>query len=161
MTRNFILLFLVVLSFVSLVHADVGPSPDPPVVTVYLVNNGAPDTSISEVTYHCRGTESNSTSSMDPGIRVFPCTSGTCKNTGNWFYNFNPCFNFPEGYFSYEVNGGRKKTNTFTPTGGQAQYSFTIDTGKGEIVGQTSTSGICAGAFVLATLFLGMVGKWR
>lgn len=140
MIRNIIIGFIILGIFTGIVHADVGPSPPSPDITVYLVNGSMPETTITQIVYHCMGIEKDvGTGSVDPQLATLPCNDGTCTNTGGWYYKFNPCFSFPAGYFSYEYKGTQMRTQTFVPEENKDSYSYTIDVEKGEIIGQTSS----------------------
>ena len=155
MIKNLFVCLLVLGFFTSLVHADVGPSPSPPKITIHLVNeNGAPETSIDEIVYHCMSVETGEDNALAPTPMSFDCINGACTNDAGWYYKFNPCFDFPSGYFSYELNGVPMKTATFTPTPAQSNYEITFNAKTGEKTGSSSSSGCCVPAFIL----LGLVG---
>lgn len=138
MIRSIIISFVILGIFTGMVHADIGPSPPSPDITVYLVTGSVPESTITDITYHCE-LPGNGSSPIDERETIFLCESGTCLNNGGWFYKFNPCFSFPAGYFSYEYKGTQMRTQTFVPEENKDSYSYTIDVEKGEITGQTSS----------------------
>ena len=145
---------LVVLMFcVPFAFADVGPSPEHPQVVVHLVNDGAPESSVSEITYHCMNTTDTETSSaVEPYPVKLSCSGGNCTNSGSWYYKFNPCFNFPEGYFSYEFGGRTVRTEGFNFSGDFKNYDITVDAPTGQISSKTGSSCSMAGVLLSAIL---------
>ncbi|MFH1785470.1 MAG: hypothetical protein ABH842_03495 [Candidatus Micrarchaeota archaeon] len=153
--KNILVWFLVCGFFMSLVHADIGPAPSPPAVKVYLVKtDGTPETSIMWITYHCMGVENADSSTMAIYPVNFSCVDGLCTNDDEWYYKFNPCFDFPQGYFSYELNGAQKRTENFETDSSYDNYELTFNVETGKKTGSYSTSGWCTTAFIL----LGIVG---
>lgn len=145
------ILVLALLIF-PLVHADVGPSPAPPTVTVHLVTNNQPETRVSAITYHCLGTDTADPSSpVEPHVIEMVCTSGTCTNDNGWYYKFSPCFGFPEGYFSYDYLGSEVRTETVGSNKSYEKYDITIDTPTGQVSGKAGSSCNLAG-FILPAI---------
>jgi hypothetical protein len=135
--RLFVLL-AVALLIVSLCFADVGPSPPSPDVAVYVQkSDGTPDSGVALLTYHCMGSNASDNGAVTQRLADLPCTGGKCRNDGSWFYKFNPCYDFPEGYFSYESNGRMISTdyfnNTINNSSGASGYSFVVDSESGKI----------------------------
>lgn len=145
---SFLVLCLVALSF-----ADVGPPQTPPSVTVHMVQNGLPETSITNITYHCLGVENEGASPVDPSPTRLDCSNGTCTND-NWYYKFNPCFMFPTGYFSYEFGGKRIKTENVSFDREYSAYDITIDAPTGWITGKTGPGGCSLASLGLAAVLL-------
>ncbi len=149
---HLVLVAVLFLAALPLAFADVGPSPQAPKVTVHLVKNNAPVTTVSEIIYHCLGsTEENASSPVAPAPIKLECTAGTCTNEGGWYYKFNPCFSFPGGYISYDLGQGEVKTRDFSFNQTYQNYDMTIDAESGNI---TSTSSFtppsgCLPAFLL------------
>ncbi|VVC04480.1 Uncharacterised protein [Candidatus Bilamarchaeum dharawalense] len=145
--------FLILGFFISLVHADMGPGPSPPTVKIHMVRgDGTPETSITEITYHCMNTDDTSGGAVDPHVVVFGCTEGTCTNDGGWYYKFNPCFSFPYGYFSYELDGVTKQTENFETNSSYNNFEMTFNAETGENQGTYSSTGCCATGFLLLGL---------
>ena len=117
---------LVVLLLFSLAHADVGPAPPRPSVIVHLIDGGAPATSVTWIAYNCMDAEEEDAGSAVAPIAVrMECANATCTNGGGWYYKLNPCYNFPGGHFSYELEGRLVRTASFNWSGGA--YETTID----------------------------------
>jgi hypothetical protein len=117
---------LVVLLLFSLAHADVGPAPPRPSVIVHLIDGGAPATSVTWITYNCMDAEEEDVGSAVAPVAVrMECANATCTNGGGWYYKLNPCYNFPGGHFSYELEGTLVRTASFNWSGGA--YETTID----------------------------------
>ncbi len=138
--------------------ADVGPSPAPPTVMVHMVDNGQPDTSVSEITYHCMGDLTEDTGAVSQRAMKLACSGGNCTNSGGWFYKFNPCFNFPGGFFTYEYSGGSGRSEDFNFSGNYTKYELTVDSKSGAIsskIGTSLPSGCCGSAFILAGIGVG------
>lgn len=101
--KKILFLFLVF----GLLLADIGPSPNPPDITVHLTYEDLAYDGYLELTYRCinddlvYGDEDNI---MDERDVEFACTEGTCYNT-YWFYKLNSCFSGQDGYFTYEIQG--------------------------------------------------------
>jgi len=152
--RLFLLLSGVLL-LMSIAHADIGPVPEHPSVFVNLQKSGSSDLRVTKITYHCYGSDSTDTGSVTQRLADIPCAAGTCSNgNGVWFYKFNPCYDFPEGFFSYELNGREIRTDYFNNTQKSDSYAFIIDSENGKI---TSYNGgtlpgpgpTCLPAFIL------------
>lgn len=156
---------VVVLMFcVPFAFADVGPSPSPPQVTVHLVNAGAPETSISEITYHCMNTtDTDASSAVDPYPIRLSCSGGNCTNAGSWYYKFNPCFDFPDGYFSYDFGGKSVRSEQLNMSGGLKNYDITVDAPTGQISSRVGIScgmpGAMLSAILLGACALAYAGK--
>jgi len=118
----------------SLCHADIGPVPEHPSVFVNMRKNGSSDLRVTKITYHCYGSGSTDTGSVTQRLADIPCAAGACSSgNSGWFYKFNPCYDFPEGYFSYELNGKEMKTDYFNNTQKYDSYAFIIDSESGKI----------------------------
>jgi hypothetical protein len=142
---------------VPFAFADAGPSPAPPKVIVHLVKNGQPEASVTEITYHCMGTaDTNTSNAVEPYPVKFACSGGKCTNE-EWYYKFNPCFSFPEGYFSYVLDGKAVRTGTFNTTDKYDNYEMTIDAPTGQVTSSVGTSGSCLPALLLPAILLGSV----
>jgi hypothetical protein len=127
-------MMILVLLVLPLCYADVGPSPTPPKIAVHLVWNGAPASTVTEMTYHCMGSGvSDPTSAVEPHTTQLSCSGGTCTNSGGWYYKFNPCFDFPEGYFSYEFEGNMVRTEEVKFKDTFTSYDITIDAESGQV----------------------------
>jgi hypothetical protein len=133
------LLFIGALLLLSVAHADVGPPPVHPGMTVTLTQNGNPDLRVSMITFHCMGAETSDNGAVSARIADIPCTTGVCRSdNGAGFYKFNPCNEWPEGYFSYVLNGKTIKTDYFNNTVQHDEYQIAIDSESGKIL---STNG--------------------
>ena len=130
--HTLIALVLVFGALASFCFADIGPSPTPPGVTVYLVKDGAPFTNITTITYHCMGQNSTDEGSVTKVLTNLDCNNGTCIIKG-WFYKFNPCFHFPSGFFSYDYEGKTMNSDSFNNTENAAKYEFTLDVSTGHL----------------------------
>jgi len=129
-----LLVVALMLLALPLAFADVGPGPAAPTVTVHLVRNNASFTGISTITYHCMdSTGWNASSPVQPVPVNLSCSAGTCTNDAGWYYKFNPCFSFPEGYFSYGIGGSEKRTDEFNVYDSSGSYDLTIDVDSGAI----------------------------
>ncbi len=149
---------LALLLAVQPAFADVGPAPPAPDVTVHLVANGAPEYSVQNVTYHCLGsTLTNVSNAVEPYPVDLQCVAGTCTNEGAWYYKFNPCYNFPAGYFSYVYKGGEVRTATVNISGDYGAYDITVDAPTGQVVGSGGSQGSACGlaVFILPAILLG------
>lgn len=151
MARIFRAILVLALLVFPLAHADVGPSPAPPSVTVHLVDNGQPASTIPMVRYHCMGVESAEAGSVNPYPVDLPCAAGICTNSGAWYYKFNPCFGFPEGYLTYEYDGKHVRTEGVGSNTSYDKVDITIDAPTGQVSGNSGSSCNLAG-FVLAAL---------
>lgn len=158
------LAFLIAILILPLAHADVGPSPAPPKVVVRIVEDGQPATSVTHVTYHCRGTdERNESGAVSPHPINLTCSDGVCTNDGGWYYKFNPCFGFPEGYFTYEHGGKEIRTETLDRNKSYENYDVTVDAPTGQITANRGSScsltGFILPAIVLGSLALGFCSR--
>ncbi len=158
---RFLLIVALAVFLIPLAHADVGPSPQPPLVTVRMYTNGTPDARVTEITYHCMGSESSDDGAVTQRLMTIPCSDGVCSNNGTaWFYKFNPCFTFPPGYFSYEVDGSSVASESFNLSENQTAYDISIDSDTGVITsqfGSTLPSGCCLPGLVLPGIVAGAV----
>ncbi|MFH0884634.1 MAG: hypothetical protein V1861_02910 [Candidatus Micrarchaeota archaeon] len=145
------LAFLIAILALPLSFADVGPAPSPPTVVLHLMENGAPAVSVTQVTYHCMGVDTAEAGSVNPYPVDFPCDAGVCTNSGGWYYKFNPCFSFPQGYFTYEYNGKQVRTEDWDMNQSYDKYDITIDAPTGQISGNVGSSCNLAG-FILAAV---------
>lgn len=127
-------MMVLVLLVLPLCYADVGPSPAPPKVTVHLGSNGVPAADVSEITYHCMDSEiTEPASAVEPHAITLSCSAGTCTNSGGWYYKFNPCFDFPGGYFSYEFGGKTVRSGEVEFTDSFTSYDIAIDAESGQV----------------------------
>ena len=111
----FIIFSMFLFSFAS---ADVGPSPASAEINVQLQINGISYGGISQITYHCGGSNDTSMGAVDQKQINLSCNSaGVCTNS-NWFYKLNPCF-YSSGFFSYEHENKTMQTEmmNFTKPG--------------------------------------------
>jgi len=130
-----------IILLLSLSNADAGPSPPSPDVSVSMQNSdGTPDLTVTVITYHCMGSDSTDNGAVTQRLADLPCAGGKCRNNGAWFYKFNPCYDFPEGYFSYERNGKEIKTDYFNNTRGASGYSMIVDSETGKIKGNNASN---------------------
>ncbi len=161
--RAILLLALLVL---PLAHADVGPSPAPPKVTVHLTEGGQFATSITQLTYHCLGTdERNESGAVTPYPVNFSCSGGTCTNDQQWYYKFNPCFGFPDGYFTYQYGGSEVRTEDLSALFGGSErkntYYVEIEASTGQLKsGSVSDDGSCPLTMILLPAILAC-GFWK
>ncbi|MDD5171564.1 MAG: hypothetical protein PHF60_00850 [Candidatus ainarchaeum sp.] len=148
-------IMILVLLVLPLCYADVGPSPAPPNVAVHLIWNGAPASTVDEITYHCMGSDvSEPTSAVEPHTITLSCSGGTCTNSDGWYYKFNPCFDFPRGYFSYTLDGNIVRTEEVKFTDTFTSYDITIDAESGQVsskLGSNMPTG-CLPALLLPAL---------
>lgn len=155
MTTLLRMALLALILVLPMAFADVGPSPAPPKVTVYLVKDGSPAAGVSEMTYHCTAGEvSETASAVEPYPINLTCSGGTCTNDNGWYYKFNPCFSFPGGYFTYVFDGNNVQTENFSVGGCSSGCVVTVDapTGQIESIRVSETPGICTPALVLGAL---------
>ncbi|NYZ73627.1 hypothetical protein H0O00_00630 [Candidatus Micrarchaeota archaeon] len=148
-------IMIMVLLVLPLCYADVGPSPTAPKVVVHLVKDGQPVSTVTEITYHCMGTnETYQENAIDPYPVNFSCNNGVCTNDQQWYYKFNTCFSFPEGHFSYEIDGKTVRTGDVAFAASYDKYDITIDAGTGTILAQSGSSGSggCLPAAILPAL---------
>jgi len=129
---SIIRLFCILCLTIPLAFADVGPAPPAPQVTVYIVQNGQPETSVTSITYNCLGAETQKTGAVEPTPMTLDCSNGTCTNS-NWYYKLNPCYYFPWGHFSYEFNGKTIKTENMSFDEMYKFYTIVIDAPSGDI----------------------------
>lgn len=156
--RAILLLAILVL---PLVHADVGPAPSPPKVTVHLVTNNQPETRVSAITYHCMGTDvTDPASPVEPHVVEFACSGGTCTND-EWYYKFSPCFGFPEGFFSYDYLGSEVRTETVGSNKSYEKYDITLDAPTGQVSGNTESSCNLAGFILPAIMGAALLSSRR
>jgi len=146
-------ILILTLLALPLVHADVGPAPAAPNVTVHLMKDGQPAASVSEVTYHCMNVDSAEPGSVNPYPVDFPCSAGVCSNSGGWYYKFNPCFGFPEGYLTYEYDGKQVRTETVGSNKSYDKYDITVDAPTGQVSGNVQSSCNLAG-FILPAIIM-------
>lgn len=141
-----------------LAFADIGPAPPAPSVAVHLVRDGQPETSVANITYHCLGAETYGGGAVEPAARDFGCSGGTCTND-NWYYKFNRCYTFPEGHFSYELDGRTVTTGNVSFDRDYLFYSITIDAPTGAITARTASDApvppSCWPAYALPALLAG------
>ncbi|MFN7991491.1 MAG: hypothetical protein U0R44_05015 [Candidatus Micrarchaeia archaeon] len=149
--------FLTMLLAASAVFADVGPAPAAPAVVVHLENGGKPETSISEITYHCLGSDSDDEGAVTKRLALLSCSGGDCTNSGEWFYKFNPCFKFPGGHFTYKYGSQLIRSVDFNFSGEFKNYELTVDAPSGQIPAKSGSSlpAGCPGAasIILAITF--------
>ncbi len=145
------LVFLIAILAVPLSFADVGPAPAPPKVVLHLMDGGAPAASVSQVTYHCMNVESAEPGSVNPYPVDLPCNAGVCTNDGSWYYKFNPCFGFPEGYLTYEYGGKQVRSEAVGSNKSYDKYDITIDAPTGQVSGNVQSSCNLTG-FILAAV---------
>ncbi len=162
--RVLALVFAALAFAAPLAYADVGPTQPPPNVLVHMVKDGSPDASVSEITYHCMGDPSEDTGAVSQRAMSLSCSEGNCTNEGAWFYKFNPCFDFPGGYFTYDYGGETIKSGSFNFTSNYTKYELTIDSPSGDIkssFGSSLPAGCCGSAFILAGIGAGalLVGR--
>ncbi len=149
---------IALLALAALAFADVGPSPAPPSVMVHMESDGAPDASVSQITYHCMGDSSTDTGAVTQRAMALSCNGGNCTNSGGWFYKFNPCFGVPGGYFTYDYQGSPVQSGDFSVSGNFSSYEMTVDSPSGEITNSSASnlpSGCCGSAFILAAIGAG------
>ncbi|MFH0737750.1 MAG: hypothetical protein V1827_04060 [Candidatus Micrarchaeota archaeon] len=128
--RSVLVFALAALLMISLSFADVGPAPPQPKVTIELVRNGQPDTSISEVYYICDAIQEPSDSPVGKNTVVLPCSGGACRNDGEWFYKLNPCYGFPGGSLAYDAGDGNLKSAPIPGGVAGGEYYIIFDTEK-------------------------------
>ncbi|MEW6034992.1 MAG: hypothetical protein AB1529_00125 [Candidatus Micrarchaeota archaeon] len=147
--------FLALVLALPLAFADAGPSPPPPKVVVHMVSGGQPEASVTSITYHCMDTtETDTSNAVEPYPLNLSCSGGTCTNE-EWYYKFNPCFAFPEGYFSYEYGGNTVRTGSFNFSDSFDNYDITIDAPSGQIQGKIGSSGCPLSLILLAVAGVG------
>jgi len=145
---------------VPLAFADIGPGPEIPDITVTLMESGQPAGGVESITFHCMGVESAEPGSVNPYPVDFPCSGGVCTNSGAWYYKFNPCFMFEEGYFSYMYNGKQIRSESFNAsTPGRNNMVIDAPTGQISTGGvQPGPGGLCGlGMVALPAALLGAV----
>ncbi len=153
--KSTICLMILALLILPLCHADVGPSPTPPKIMVHLVSNGVPATGVSEITYHCNGTDvSEPASPVEPHTIALSCSAGTCTNDAGWYYKFNPCFGFPAGHFTYVFDGKTVRSEEVSFKDTLTSYDITIDAPSGQVKSKMGTNvpTNCMPALVLPAL---------
>ena len=159
-----IIFFLFVLLVLPLVFANAAPGfnfgsgrpsqaiPYPPDVTVHMQVNGSPDIRITKITYHCEGSNNTATGAVTQRMIDLPCSNGKCSNTNNeWFYRFNPCFDFHSGFFSYGLDGKELRTKSVNfPERGKS-YDITIESESGTVKSAKKSNNeyLCASAFLI------------
>lgn len=125
---------IILLILFGFLFADIGPSPEPPSITINLMSEGNAYSGYMEITYVCdvpsEGLPEGS-SPVDDRIIEFACTEGTCVNS-YWFYKLNPCFSGAEGHFEYNFLGEDMQTNTVTFEEEQT-YNLYLDLDTGTI----------------------------
>ncbi|MBI5047228.1 hypothetical protein HZC07_05880 [Candidatus Micrarchaeota archaeon] len=164
LVRNFWIVSLLFVFAAQIVYADVGPAPDPPKVLVHLETGGKPEIGVTEVTYHCLNSNTNASGSMSQRTAALKCFEGTCTNAESiWFYKFNPCFNFPEGFFSYNYNGKEIQSDKVKFTDKFDKYEITIDVPKGGISNKMGSSlpASCSSGFIISLIAIGMFAVGR
>jgi len=157
MAQMFRAILILALLIFPLAHADVGPAPAPPKVTVHLVDNGQPASNVSMVRYHCMDVESAEAGSVNPYPVDLPCAAGVCTNSGAWYYKFNPCFGFPEGYLTYEYGGKHVRTESVGSNTSYDNIDITIDAPTGQVSGHANSSCNLAGLILAAAACLAFV----
>ena len=137
----------------TLAHADIGPGPSKPEITIWMQEDGATHTEIDQITYHCNGTDNRGTGSVEISAIDLACVKGACRND-NWYYKFNPCF-YSSGYFSYNVSGEEKKSEWIGfPDAKKYEFALDVVTGKFKAI---EPEPACLGGFILPGLLVGMI----
>ncbi len=134
-----IISLILLVTLISVSFADVGPSPPAPDVLIHMEKDGTAETSIVTLTYYCMGsTNASAQGAVSQRVSEFACTNGTCTPNG-WFYKFNPCYDFPSGYFSYDYNGINVSSASFSNSEKHGKYEMTIDAPSGKITKSDSS----------------------
>lgn len=139
---------------------NTGPStvaPYPPEVTAHMQVNGSPDARIMKITYHCEGSNSSATGADTQRMVDLPCSEGKCSNANiQWFYKYNPCFDFRSGFFSYELDGKEMQTRRVDFPQRGRYYDITIESDSGIVKSaiKYNKDYPCASAFLVPFVLL-------
>jgi hypothetical protein len=104
---------IVLLLVFGFLFADIGPSPLPPEINIYLLQNGELYLEDFSITYKCADTILSEESPVGQSTIEFGCFEGLCTHSG-WFYKLNPCFSDANGYFIYYWGGQEMQSQNFT-----------------------------------------------
>jgi len=151
MDLKFIILAMALLIVFSFAHADIGPGPSKPDITIWMQEDGATHTEIDQITYHCNGTDNRGTGSVEISAIDLSCVKGACRND-NWYYKFNPCF-YSSGYIGYLVNGESKKSE-WVDFSQAKKYDLVLDVNTGKFK-EIEPEPACLGGFILPMFFIG------
>ncbi len=148
-----VLAFLFALALVAtLSFADSAPPP-PSLVAVHLVSNGANETSIGQIVYHCTASDANGETNIS-----LACNAGTCINEP--YIMASECRYFPAGYFTYDYQGQGKSSERFNATKAwQRYYEYRLDVQTGKITPISASDGnqdnLCGPAFLMFAVLIG------
>lgn len=149
-------LLLVLLSAVVL--ADIGPSPPKPDIVVIFHKDGKPYP-VASVIYHCIA-DAEAIAKWG-GETTFFCKDDVCRNEEWAFYKLSPCFYPQNGYFTYVVDGQKKRSSNigFNESG---TYKVMIDVDSGKILAKMWMSKACyAPTAMLAVLAFAIFSSQR
>jgi hypothetical protein len=135
-----------------LAFADAGPSPPAPTLIVHMVKNGQPDSTVSEIVYHCSAITDPTDSPVGKNNATMPCRVGTCMNDGDWFYKLNPCYDFPGGYFTFISGGSGISSQPVAFDRAYGKYEITIDPAMPSGIGDSGVARVRASSEGLMTL---------
>ncbi len=150
--------FLLLLLF-GVLFADIGPSPEPPQVSIQLTEAGNPYSGSISISYVCSVPNENSdTGPMGQRAIELSCSNGICTNEG-WFYKLNPCFSGSQGYFSYEWKEDNMSTDDFALQSSN-EYGFELELSDASLASRPpkkKEAGFCLAPGLLAIFLLGLV----
>lgn len=152
------ILFVFVLIFSSIVFADIGPSPDPPEITVMFIEQDAPYLGSMELRYRCNIPPDADNGPMGDREVDFSCNNGVCKNAG-WFYKLNPCFDNNQGYLAYKKPGETEyqKTDILAFSGNDDMIEINLDSNEVTLIpGEDKEPACCLSMGIIAFIGCGL-----
>lgn len=123
---------IMALPLLMLAVGDIGPPPPYTHFTIQFIENGEQYAGPVWAVYHCQNPEVSPGDGPLETVEVeLECSSGVCTN-GNWFYKFNPCYDWNRGYIKYKISqeSDYLSTGLFIFSEENSSFSVDIDSGK-------------------------------
>lgn len=127
-----ILFAIALVIFAQAVHADIGPSPEAPRISVTFMEDGQPYKGEIIALYRCWDVLPSDEGPLGQTDVQLSCDAGVCTNT-QWFYKFNPCYFPSNGEIIFQLPDrepmkAEGELGFPEPRG----YAVSVDIGKGQ-----------------------------